>query len=101
MTSQSSSNSMSSFNLFPASEFLWNDEGIERVESFIRASRYLGSGDEQLLDRLIETGTCNFEEVLFPLAFENPGSLIDYLPIRINFAVLSLTSALKTPQKEY
>ncbi len=104
LLSQGSSASRKSVRLFPASEFIWSPDGIHRVEDFILSARYPGSGDEQLIERLKETGSCQYEEVFFPLSFEHKCSLQDYLPERaVSFFISDkrLENAAERIEKEF
>lgn len=77
--SQSSLEKLQTVTLFPASEFVWSDQGIERVIGFLEEQRYPGSGDGELAERLVETRSTRFEEIYYPLCFDSPSGLVDYL----------------------
>ena len=78
--SQSSFRNLDEVHLFPASEFLWEDENIERIDAFFSSQRYPGSADGELLERLRTARSSAFEEIYYPFSFEHPSSLSDYLP---------------------
>jgi transcription-repair coupling factor (superfamily II helicase) len=80
--SQSSIETLSEVHVFPASEFIWTAEGVERVGEFLEGQRYPALGDPALLEKLKSTGSCAFEEVYYPLAFDSCTTLIDYLPAK-------------------
>ncbi|WP_394701348.1 transcription-repair coupling factor [Marispirochaeta aestuarii] len=77
---QSSYGSLEEYSLFPATEFLWEEDAMERVEEFMRSRRYPGKGDEEFLEHLRVSRSCAFDEIFFPLGFEKPATLADYMP---------------------
>ena len=73
--SQSSTDSLEQFNLIPVREILWTDARIDALERRLTK----GEGAEQLIEELRETRACPNEELYFPMSFDAPGSLTDYL----------------------
>jgi transcription-repair coupling factor (superfamily II helicase) len=77
---QSSYGSVNEFVLFPATEFLWDEDGINRVAEYMSSRRYPGSADEEFLEHLRVSRSCAYEEVFYPLGFDSPASIMDYMP---------------------
>jgi len=77
--SQSSTGSLEEVHLIPVRELLWTDARIEGLERRFRALRGSSEAAEALIEELRINRTCRNEELYFPLSFEAPGSLSDYL----------------------
>jgi transcription-repair coupling factor (superfamily II helicase) len=69
-------------NLYPMKEVVWDDERIEvltaNLASIPEFSGKEMEGSGGLIDRLINRGRADDEELFFPLAFPKPASLLDY-----------------------
>jgi transcription-repair coupling factor (superfamily II helicase) len=63
----------------PLKEVIWTDDRIEILSRSLDAAGESGENCRLLLETLITKRTAGGEELLFPLAFEKPASLADYL----------------------
>ncbi|GHV69819.1 transcription-repair-coupling factor [Spirochaetia bacterium] len=64
----------------PLKELIWTDDRIERlIETLGQAAEWSDKGRAALEEQLIARKTAPGEELLFPLAFEKPALLSDYL----------------------
>ncbi|MDR1893700.1 MAG: hypothetical protein LBQ61_03270, partial [Spirochaetales bacterium] len=75
--SQASREKIQEIYLSPCREILWEEPRIRGLEAFLKGRGV--KGGESLIDALWETGSCPHEEFLFPLSFERPSFLGDYL----------------------
>lgn len=65
----------------PVKEVIWDEERIRFLEGSLEKQRGYGDGKAaEAVVPLRETGEAKGEECFFPLAFETPGSLFDYIP---------------------
>jgi transcription-repair coupling factor (superfamily II helicase) len=62
----------------PLKEVVWSDERIDRLEATLSAYEEF-TEKRAILEQLISRRTLPGEELFFPLAFEKPGTLLDYL----------------------
>lgn len=89
---QSSAGVLETLTLYPARELIWNPQRLEtlrrRLEAGFEREHATGAGPtpevfrsavESLLDRLETCGQAAGEELLYPLAFEQSYSILDYL----------------------
>ena len=76
---QSSTGSVESMLAYPAREVLWTEDRLEALAERLRESREFADGARPLVEHLALHGTCEGEELFFPLAFESPHSVADYL----------------------
>ncbi|MCX7950218.1 MAG: transcription-repair coupling factor, partial [Treponemataceae bacterium] len=77
---QGGGESVAFLSIFPVKEVLWTDERIETLGTILNSCEELsekGRGD--ILDTLIEKRQIPGEELLFPLAFPETASLVDYV----------------------
>ncbi len=70
--------------LYPAREVLWTEERQKTFEAALKERCAEGGEEarvqaEEILDRLKIYGTFEGDEMFFPLAFESPCSVLDYL----------------------
>lgn len=63
----------------PLKEVVWTDERIAVLEKNLAGAAEFASGGAALLGELRERRSLPGEELLFPLAFEKPATLLDYL----------------------
>ncbi|HUX41024.1 MAG TPA: transcription-repair coupling factor [Rectinemataceae bacterium] len=76
---QSGHTRLPSITLRPLKELIWDEERIATLSR--RASALPGCADRlgPLLESLSTSGEAKGEELWYPLAFENPGSILDHL----------------------
>ncbi len=72
--SQGSGEKIPRISLYPSKEVVWDDQRIEALEAHLTPSLY-----EQVSEALITSREFRGEELYFPLAFDKPASLLDYL----------------------
>ncbi len=70
--SQASTEKTEEFHIYPACEFLWNEDAISRLARLL-------PNEEDLLATLKEEGGCRDEIFLFPATFDEPAALADFL----------------------
>ena len=77
--SQSSLEKVSELTIHPLKEVLWTDDRIDALSRNLQNFQEFSSGGKAILEELITRRTTSGEELLFPLAFEKPATLADYL----------------------
>ncbi|HUX14493.1 MAG TPA: transcription-repair coupling factor, partial [Spirochaetia bacterium] len=75
---QGSTGKLSEFQLYPLKEVVWHEEELAAVE------RRVGQLPEfrtlpHVVDELHAKGYCEGEEIFYPLVFDKPGTLLDYV----------------------
>jgi len=102
---QSGGESLESLHIFPVKEVLWTDERIEALGATLAScEEFSESGRQLILDALIEKRQIPGEELLFPLAFPQAASVLDYVgkeAILIYLDRERLENAEETLFKEY
>ena len=102
--SQASSGAIDHLIVTPMRELTWDAARLEVLEQSLRAATELSAGADDVLLELGERGHMPGEELLFPLSFEEAGTLLDYLS-RFAVVVLAdqerLVSAAEALEKEY
>jgi len=63
----------------PMKEVIWTDDRIEILKNKLSSFKEFPDGGKSVTDELIVKHFLKGEEMFFPLAFEKPGSLLDYL----------------------
>ena len=63
----------------PMKEVVWTNDRIDALQKNLEISKEFSDGGESVVDELISRGSVKGEEMFFPLAFENPASILDYL----------------------
>jgi transcription-repair coupling factor (superfamily II helicase) len=63
----------------PLREVVWTDERIEALEKNLSACREYSDGGRAVIEELIARRCTAGEEMLYPLAFDRNGTLLDYL----------------------
>ncbi|MDR1858009.1 MAG: transcription-repair coupling factor, partial [Treponema sp.] len=63
----------------PLREVVWTDERIEALGDNLAAFKEFADGGKSIVEELIARRGMVGEEMLYPLAFERAGSLLDYL----------------------
>jgi transcription-repair coupling factor (superfamily II helicase) len=76
---QSSSGSLDRVAVRPMKELLWDAERIQALAAKLAGLPGLGGREAALLDELAQKGEAKGEELFYPLAFDRPGSVLDYL----------------------
>jgi transcription-repair coupling factor (superfamily II helicase) len=77
--SQASSAKLVSFSIYPLKEVIWDEERLETLAKNLSLdSLYPGQGQD-LIEELKAKGEAKGEEMFFPLAFDAPASILDYL----------------------
>lgn len=77
--SQESIEEISEADLYPAVEWIWSDERIDGLASFLSKKSYLRGKCDLFLSDLREKRSCAAEEQLYPLSFGKRAFLSDYL----------------------
>jgi transcription-repair coupling factor (superfamily II helicase) len=76
---QSGGEKISKVTIRPFKELIWTDERIDTLSGgFERFEEFTGNG-ASIIEELIAKRTIPGEEMLFPLAFEKTGTLLDYI----------------------
>ncbi len=89
---QSSLEKLGELVVYPAKEVVWDEPRIDALESRLRELPEFSSGAKELIEHLRDTGTVEGEELFFPVAFEKPSSILDYLSWADNMAGASPSS---------
>ena len=76
---QSSSGALERVVVRPMKELLWDADRLEALAASIAALPGLAGREASLLEELAEKGEARGEELFYPLAFDRPGSVLDYL----------------------
>ncbi|MFQ3620518.1 MAG: transcription-repair coupling factor [Spirochaetales bacterium] len=90
--------------LYPSREVTWTEDRKEMLKANLLQLPEMKEGIEDLLSSLQEGNPKEGEEVLFPLAFEKPSTLLDYLPLEGIVWLVEyerLYSGWETLKKEY
>jgi transcription-repair coupling factor (superfamily II helicase) len=78
-TIQSSSSMLERAVIRPMKEVRWDKERIEALSAALPALPGMKGREGPLLEELTEKGEVKGEELFYPLAFEKPGSVLDYM----------------------
>ena len=70
---------ISSLVIYPLKEVIWTDDRIEILSANLAGCEEFSSGAKGIIEELISRRTISGEELLFPLAFEKPATMLDYL----------------------
>ncbi|MDP3179512.1 MAG: transcription-repair coupling factor, partial [Spirochaetaceae bacterium] len=76
---QSSSGALDSVAVRPMKETIWDRERVDTLAAALPRMPGLRGREGPLLEELAEKGEARGEELWYPLAFEKPGTLLDYL----------------------
>lgn len=80
MHTQASVEEFDSLTLYPMKEVIWDDERIAALErNLSQMSEFTAEGTEKLIAHLKEQRAFDGEELFYPLCFEKPASVLDYL----------------------
>jgi len=63
----------------PMKEVVWTDDRIKTLEKNLASFKEFSDGGKSITAELITNRFIKGEEMFFPLAFEKPGSILDYL----------------------
>jgi len=77
---QAGTSRLSRVALRPMKEVVWDAPRLEALRAAIPSLPGIKGREEALLEELAEKGEAKGEELWYPLAFERPGSILDYLP---------------------
>ena len=72
--SQASGEKISEITLYPAKEVVWDEQRIQCLEKNLTPSLF-----REVSEHLLTSGEFRGEELYYPLAFDNPVSLLDYI----------------------
>jgi transcription-repair coupling factor (superfamily II helicase) len=101
---QSSSASLKRVAVRPMKELVWDAERLAFLASKLAAMPGLAGREGALLEELAEKGEAKGEELFYPLAFDKPGSILDYLGRRPTVVLLDherLEAQEEAARKEY
>ena len=80
MHTQVSVEEFDSLTLYPMKEVVWDDERIAALERNMQdMPEFTAAGTEKLIAHLKECRAFDGEELFYPLCFEKPASILDYL----------------------
>ena len=80
MHTQASVEEFDSLTLYPMKEVIWDDERIAALERNLpQMPEFTAEGTEKLIAHLKEHRAFDGEELFYPLCFEKPASILDYL----------------------
>ena len=80
MHTQASVEEFGSLTLYPMKEVIWDDERIASLERNMRnMPEFTTDGTEKLIAHVKEHRAFDGEELFYPLCFEKPASILDYL----------------------
>ena len=80
MHTQASVEEFGSLTLYPMKEVIWDDERIAALERNMRnMPEFTTDGTEKLIAHVKEHRAFDGEELFYPLCFEKPASILDYL----------------------
>ena len=80
MHTQASVEEFGSLTLYPMKEVIWDDERITSLERNMRnMPEFTADGMEKLIAHVKEHRAFDGEELFYPLCFEKPASILDYL----------------------
>jgi transcription-repair coupling factor (superfamily II helicase) len=77
--SQASSRKLDSFFIYPLKEVTWTPERISTLSVAMQDERLFPTKGERILEELSTKAEADGEELFYPLAFEKPATLLDYL----------------------
>jgi transcription-repair coupling factor (superfamily II helicase) len=77
---QSGNEKVTELTIKPLKEVLWTDERISTLSANLIQFEEFSKNGQSIIEDLIERRTTVGEEMLFPLAFEKPATLLDYIP---------------------
>ncbi|MCL2472665.1 MAG: transcription-repair coupling factor, partial [Treponema sp.] len=77
--SQNSLDKITELVIHPLKELVWTDDRINTLKANLESFEEFTSGGQSILEELTRRRTVSGEELLFPLAFEKPAILADYL----------------------
>ena len=63
----------------PMREAVWTDERIDALEKNLASCKEFQDGGSRIIEELITKRSISGEEMLYPLAFDRPATLLDYL----------------------
>ena len=102
--SQSTLEKVSEVTIHPLREVIWTDDRIEALEANLKKYEEFSSDGAAIIEELIARRTISGEELLFPLAFEKPANLADYIGPKDMLICLDrerLENAQESFEKEY
>jgi transcription-repair coupling factor (superfamily II helicase) len=79
-TLQSGTGRLARVALRPMKELVWDAERVAALAAAIPSLPGVKGREGPLLEELAESGEAKGEELWYPLAFDRPGSILDYLP---------------------
>ena len=80
MHTQASVEDFDSLTLYPMKEVIWDDERIAALERNLpQMPEFTAEGTDKLIAHLKEQRAFDGEELFYPLCFEKPASVLDYL----------------------
>ena len=100
--SQSSTERLEELFVIPVREVLWTDERIDALERYF--DRRKSEGGDAVISELRANRTCRNEEIYFPVTFDAPGSIVDYLSKESTLLLVDderLVAGGETLRKEY
>lgn len=77
--SQDSQGELQEVELYPTTFFQWNSERVEKIQDFLQKKTFLKDKLSFFISDLKEKGSCPQEQWLFPLSFDRPYFLTDFL----------------------
>ncbi len=77
--SQSSLTELKNITFFPVKEVVWDEKLISALEKKLKTLKEFSSDALRIIAHLREHKTFEGEEIFYPLCFEKPASLLDYL----------------------
>ena len=90
--------------VYPLKEVIWTDDRIEKLRDNLEKTEGFPTGGKAAIEELIARNTFSGEELFFPLAFDNPSCLCDYIGsngIVVCIDRERLENAQETLNKEY
>jgi len=65
--------------IYPMKEVIWTDDRIEALQKNLSLCNEFSDGGKSVIESLIASKSVKGEEMFFPLAFEKPSCLLDYI----------------------
>jgi len=65
--------------IYPMKEVIWTDDRIEALQKALSSCKEFSDGGKSVIESLISSKSVKGEEMFFPLAFEKPSCLLDYI----------------------
>ena len=91
--------------IYPMKELVWTDDRIEVLGRNMESFEEFASDGRTIIEELISRRTVSGEENLFPLAFEKPATILDYISreksLVVYFERERLDNAQESLEKEY